>query len=201
VICCYCGRDFEDFENLEYDAVSNYCLRILRCAIWGVQFEVCHLRCGNWGVPSEVCQLRCANWGVPTEVSQLRCANWGVPSEVCRLRCNIWGVPSELCHLRCAIWGVPSEVCYLRCAIWVLRSEVCHPRCAFKLYGKVNVVKNTTKTVAKWWCLLARKNYMFRPIAAIFMFWQFSAKRLLYNMLKPRGDVEISSSFCVLMLS
>jgi len=41
-------------------------------------------------------------------------------------------------------------------------------------------------------------NYMFRPLAAIFRFWQFSAKRILYNMPKPRGDVEISSSFCVL---
>ena len=26
--------------------------------------------------------------------------------------------------------------------------------------------------MAKWWCLLARKNYMFQPIAAIFMFCQ-----------------------------
>ena len=48
--------------------------------------------------------------------------------------------------------------------------------------------------MAKWWCLLARKNYMFRPMAAIFRFWQFSAKRVLYNMPKPRGDIEISTS-------
>ena len=45
-----------------------------------------------------------------------------------------------------------------------------------------------------------KKNYMFRPIAAIFRFRQFSAKRVLYNMPKPRGDVEISS-FYVLLLS
>jgi len=39
--------------------------------------------------------------------------------------------------------------------------------------------------MAKWWCLLARKNYMFRPIVAIFRFWQFSAKNLgmLYETL------------------
>jgi len=30
------------------------------------------------------------------------------------------------------------------------------------------------------------KNYMFRPIAAIFRFWQFSAKRIIYNMPKLR---------------
>ena len=36
----------------------------------------------------------------------------------------------------------------------------------------------------KWWCLLARKNYMFRPIAVIFRFWQFFVKRVLYNMPK-----------------
>jgi len=42
---------------------------------------------------------------------------------------------------------------------------------------------------------------MFRPIAAIFRFDTFLAKRVLYNMPKPRGDVEISSSFYVLLLS
>ena len=41
---------------------------------------------------------------------------------------------------------------------------------------------------------------MFRPIAAIFTFDYFLAKRVLY-MSKPRGDVEISSSFYVLLLS
>ena len=55
--------------------------------------------------------------------------------------------------------------------------------------------------MTKWWCLLAMKNNMFRPIAAIFNFWQFSAKRVLYNMPKSRGDVEILSSFCVLLLN
>jgi len=32
-------------------------------------------------------------------------------------------------------------------------------------------------------------------------FDNFLAKRVLYNMAKPRGDVEISSSFYVLSLS
>ena len=32
-------------------------------------------------------------------------------------------------------------------------------------------------------------------------FDNFLAKRVLYNMPKPRGDVEISSSFYVLLLS
>jgi len=35
------------------------------------------------------------------------------------------------------------------------------------------------------------KNDMFRPIAAIFRFGNFIAKRVLYNMSKSRGDVEI----------
>jgi len=57
----------------------------------------------------------------------------------------------------------------------VFGSEVCHPRCVFKLYGEVNSVKNTTMNiwlndgVYKQW-----KYYMFRPIAAIFRFWQLS---------------------------
>jgi len=144
----------------------------LRCAIWGVLSEVCHLGCAIWCVPSEVCHLRCAIWGVSSEVCHLRFAIWGVPSEVCHLGCAIWGVPSEVCHLRCAIWGVPSEVCHLRCAIWCVPSEVCHPRCVFKMYVEVNSVKNTTINI--WLSLLARKNYMFRPIAAIFRFWQLS---------------------------
>jgi len=39
------------------------------------------------------------------------------------------------------------------------------------------------------------KNYMFRPIVAVFRFWQFSAKIVLYNMPKPCGDVEISKLY------
>jgi len=40
-----------------------------------------------------------------------------------------------------------------------------------------------------------RKHYMFWPIAAIIRFDDFLAKRVLYDMPKPCGDVEISSSF------
>ena len=36
------------------------------------------------------------------------------------------------------------------------------------------------------------KNYIFWPIAAIFSFDNFLAKRVLYNMPKLCGDVEIS---------
>jgi hypothetical protein len=83
-----------------------------------------------------------------------------------------------------------------------ISSEVCHPRCVFKLYGEVNSVKNTTINVwlndsVYWQC----KNLMFRPIAVTFRVDNFLAKRVLYNMPKPRGDVEISSSFYVLLLT
>jgi len=40
---------------------------------------------------------------------------------------------------------------------------------------------------------------MFRPIEAIFSFDNFLAKRVLYNVSKPRGEIEISSSFYVLL--
>jgi len=40
-----------------------------------------------------------------------------------------------------------------------------------------------------------KQNYLFRPITAIIRFGNFPAIRNLYNMPKPRGDVEISSSF------
>jgi len=43
---------------------------------------------------------------------------------------------------------------------------------------------------------ISKEDYMFRPIAAIFRFGQFSAKIVLYNIPKPRGD-EISSSVCL----
>ena len=36
---------------------------------------------------------------------------------------------------------------------------------------------------------ISKENYMFRPIAAIFRFWQFSAKRFLYNMPKSHGNI------------
>ena len=38
---------------------------------------------------------------------------------------------------------------------------------------------------------------MFRPIAAIFRFDNFLAKRFFYSMSKPRGDVEISSFYVI----
>ena len=50
-------------------------------------------------------------------------------------------------------------------------SEVCHSPCVFKLYGDVNSVKITTINIwlndGVYW---QWKNYMFRPIAAIFRF-------------------------------
>ena len=45
------------------------------------------------------------------------------------------------------------------------------------------------------------KKHMFRPIAVISGFVSFLAKRVLYNMPKPRGDIKISPSFYVLLLS
>jgi len=56
-------------------------------------------------------------------------------------------------------------------------SEMCHLRCVFKLlrirWGRFNQ-KHNYKYVAKWWCLLAKENNMFRPVAAIIRFWQLS---------------------------
>ena len=70
------------------------------------------------------------------------------------------------------------------------------------LYYMVSPVKNRTihiwlndRVYYQW------TNYMFRPIATIFRFDNFLAKSVLYNMYKPRSDVEISSSFYVLLLS
>ena len=39
-----------------------------------------------------------------------------------------------------------SEVIFISHYIGMfgLNSELCHPRCVFKLYGEVNLVKNTT---------------------------------------------------------
>jgi len=34
--------------------------------------------------------------------------------------------------------------------------------------------KHNYEYMARWWCLLATDNYMFRPIAAIIRFWQLS---------------------------
>ena len=42
--------------------------------------------------------------------------------------------------------------------------------------------KHNYEYVAKWWCLLALENYMFRPMAAI-MFWQFSCYKSCQNLM------------------
>ena len=49
-------------------------------------------------------------------------------------------------------------------------SEVRHPRC---VWGKFSQ-KHNYEYMAKWWCLLAIENYVFRPIATIIRFWQLS---------------------------
>jgi hypothetical protein len=54
----------------------------------------------------------------------------------------------------------------------VSNPEVSHRWCVFKLYGEVNSVKNTTINI--WLIYWQWKNYMFRPIVAIFRFWQLS---------------------------
>ena len=65
----------------------------------------------------------------------------------------------------------------------------------FKLYGEVNSIKNTTINI--WlndgvYLLAMEKTTCFglqRPSSG---FDNFLAKRVIYNMPKPRGDVEIS---------
>jgi len=46
---------------------------------------------------------------------------------------------------------------------------------------------------------ISNRNCMFRPIGVVFSFWQLSYyKSYVYNIHKPRVDVEISSPFtCV----
>jgi len=74
-------------------------------------------------------------------------------------------------------------------------SEVCHPRCVFKLYGEVNSVKNTTMNI--W--LNDGVYWQWEKTTCFGLQWpssgfdNFLAKRVLYNMSKPRCDVEISS--------
>jgi len=74
---------------------------------------------------------------------------------------------------------------------WIDNNILAKPVSAFLLDYTVMWIqsKNTTINMAKWWCLLARKNYVFRPIVAIFRFWQFSAKRVIYNMPKPTNPL------------
>jgi len=70
-------------------------------------------------------------------------------------------------------FGVHNTEKYFTCTLAYASVffEVCHPRCVFKLYGEVNSVKHTTINIwlndGVYW---QWKNYMFRPIAAIFRF-------------------------------
>jgi len=47
-----------------------------------------------------------------------------------------------------------------------------------------------------WWYLIAKNNYMFRPIAAISRLLQFCSKSIIYMPIL-RGDTEISASLRV----
>ena len=63
-----------------------------------------------------------------------------------------------------------------------------------KTNGEVNISheNNNFGSVDLCWCLIAKNNYMFRPIAAIFRLLQFCSKSVIYMPIL-RGDVEISS--------
>jgi len=67
-----------------------------------------------------------------------------------------------------------------------------------KSNGEVNISHETHNygSVDLWWYLIAKNNYMFRPIAAIFMLLQFCSKSIIYMSIL-RGDAEISSSLRV----
>ena len=74
-------------------------------------------------------------------------------------------------------------------------SEVCNPRCEFKLLGEVNTVKDKTMNIWLNDGIRNGKTTCFglqRPSTG---FDNFLAIRVIYNMYKPRGDVEIASSF------
>ena len=49
----------------------------------------------------------------------------------------------------------------------------------FSFYCNLKIVRFFCRTLymAKWWCLLAMENYMFRPTAAIIRFWQLSCRK------------------------
>jgi hypothetical protein len=49
-------------------------------------------------------------------------------------------------------------------------SEVCHRLCVWGRFSQ----KHNYEYMAKRWCLWAKENYMFPPVAAIIMFWQLS---------------------------
>ena len=70
------------------------------------------------------------------------------------------------------------------------------------VYGEVNSVKNTTINVwlndGVYWQWKTTSFGLQRPSSG---FDNFLAKRVLCNMPKPCGDVEISSLFYVLLLS
>jgi len=58
----------------------------------------------------------------------------------------------------------------------IYKAYIIHGNIQCIRYGEANFSqKHNYKYMAKWWCLLAmEKNYLFRPIAAIFRFWQLS---------------------------
>ena len=64
--------------------------------------------------------------------------------------------------------------------------------------GEVNISRENTTTVV--WIydgfLIAKNNYIFRPIAATFRLFRFCSKSIIYMPIL-RGDAEMSSSLCV----
>jgi len=67
-----------------------------------------------------------------------------------------------------------------------------------KTNGEVNISHENT-TVVIWiydGVLIAKINYIFRPIAAIFRLLQFCSKSIIYMSIS-RGDVEISTPLLV----
>ena len=98
------------------------------------------------------------------------------------------------------------KCCHVLYVLVILRcsySEVFHPRCVFKLYGDVDSVQNTTTNIWQNDGVHQQyKNCMFRPIAAIFRFHSFLAKRVLYGVDKKNQlDVTFVSFISLLLVA
>jgi len=114
--------------------------------------------------------------------------------------------PVQVCKGTALSFFTVSEIRRLKISVssqWHMNADSDCKICTLTLsvtrrWGKFSQ-KHNYEYMAKWWCSLAIENYMFRPMVSIISFWQFFSLRVIYNMHKPRADVEISSSFYVLV--
>ena len=100
-------------------------MRILKCDLWRVNYEVRTLKSELWSlnfeVNSELWSLISEHWTKRCEVLSLKWKYWSLNSEVWALKSEFWTLKCELCIMICEVRTMNLDFrISMKCEVWSL---------------------------------------------------------------------------------